>query len=318
MTRFQRHYYDGIRLSFEGQQELAYREFLAMAELSPLHSASGLTEMGLMTNHIDTAIEAASWLEKGNGEFHEPFVTFWQGYWSLYTYALHLGGQYEKELEIAREWKGRFPASSFWPTMSESYANIGLGRVENLDAVVEDWRAADPSRLEAIWSLSDDLWVHGHREKARSILEEEVQRFETDPAYRGRFNNQAMVLHRLGRDEEAHRLWEAGVNLNRPDPWPWGVGRLGFSAALTGDTVQAREMDRLLDEIPEEQEPYKAFLQAQVAAALGEKDRAVRILTDWGRRGVVLFWLNNLHRDFTLQSLLGDYPPFQELLRPKE
>jgi hypothetical protein len=126
-----------------------------------------------------------------------------------------------------------------------------------------------------------------------------------------------MVLHRLGRDQEAHRLWETGINLDRPDPWPWGVARIGFSAALTGDTAQAREMERLLMSLPEPQEAYTLFLQAKIAAALGEKDRAVRILTEWARKGTVLFWLNNLHRDFTFQSLLGDYPPFQELLRPK-
>lgn len=318
MTRYQRHYYDGIRLSAEGQQELAYREFLAMAEISPLHAASGLTEMALMTNHIETAIQAAGWLEKGNGEFYESFVDFWPGYWSMYSHALHHGGRYEKQLETSLEWRERFPASAYPPVQWEAYAKVGLGRLEDLDAIVADWRSARPPRLQAIWDLADELQVHGHGTKARAILEDEVRRFQTDSAYLGRFNNQAMVLHRLGRDEEAHRLWEAGTNLDRPDPWPWGVARIGFSAALTGDTAQAREMERLLMSLPEPQDPYTPFLQAKIAAALGEKDRAVRILTEWARRGTVLFWLNNLHRDFTFQSLLGDYPPFHGLMRPKE
>lgn len=316
MTRYQRHYFDGIRLSAGGQQELAYREFLAMAELGRLEAASGLAEMALLTNHIGKSIEAAGWLETGEGAFLEPYVTFWQGYWSLYTYALHLGGGYEKQLEIAEEWGERFPANRYYPVQSAASAQVGLGRLESLNEILMDWRAE--RRLEAIWNLADELWVHGHRETARRILEDEVARFSTDSAYIGRFNNQAMVLHRLGRDDEAHALWEAGINLGRPDPWPWGVARIGFSAALTGDSVQAREMERLLMSLPEPREPYTPFLQAKIAAALGEKDRAVRILEAWGRSGTLLFWLNNIHRDFTLRSLLNDYQPFQELLQPKD
>jgi hypothetical protein len=47
----------------------------------------------------------------------------------------------------------------------------------------------------------------------------------------------------------------------------------------------------------------------------------VRLIGEWlrGRRGVRQSGFNNrgfLRYSFTLQSLLADYPPFQELLRP--
>jgi len=227
-----------------------------------------------------------------------------------------MAGQYQKELEIAREWGKRFPGSTYYPVQAEMKARIGLGQLDYLDAAVKEWRADE--RLQAIWDLTDELRVHGYEEAARTLLEEEVRRFRTDSAYIGRFNNQAMVLHRLGRDEEAHALWEEGINLDRPDPWPWGVARIGFSAAVSGDSAQAREMERLLLAVPGPREgDYTPFLQAKIAAALGEKDRAVRILEDWARGGTVLAWLNNLHRDFTFHTLLGNYPPFQELMRPK-
>ncbi|MGW8265573.1 MAG: BTAD domain-containing putative transcriptional regulator, partial [Longimicrobiales bacterium] len=316
MTRYQRHYFDGIRLAGEGNLELAYREFLAMAGIGHLQAASALAEMALLTNRPEKSVEAARWLDKGNGEFLEPYVAFWPGYWSFYTYALHMAGEYEKELEIAREWGRRFPGSTYYPVQAEMKARIGLGQLDHLDAAVEAWRAEN--RLQAIWDLADELRVHGHEEAARTLLEEEARRFQTDSAYIGRFNNQAMVLHRLGRDREAHILWEKGINLDRPDPWPWGVARIGFSAALSGDSAQAREMERLLLSTPGPREgDYAPFLQAKIAAALGEKERAVDILAVWARRGANLAWLNNVHRDFTFQSLLADYPPFQELMRPK-
>jgi hypothetical protein len=99
------------------------------------------------------------------------------------------------------------------------------------------------------------------------------------------------------------------------------VARIGFSAAMTGDTAQAREMERLLLTLQPDSPVDQVclpFLQAQITAALGEKDRAVRVLDAWGRSGMMLVWLNNRHGNFTLQSLLGDYPPIQELLRSKD
>jgi hypothetical protein len=316
MTPYQKRYFDGIRLAVEGQTELAYRQFLAMADIGRLRAASSLAEMALLTNRPHKSVEAAGWLDKGGGEFLEPYVAFWQGYWSTYTYALHLAGSYEKELEIALEWHRRFPAADYYPVQAETKARVGLGQLELLRPVVDRWRRE--KRLQAIWDLSDELRVHGHQDAARILLEEEVLRFETDSGYAGRLNNQAMVLHRLGRDREAHRLWEAEINLDRPDPWPWGVARIGFSAALIGDTAQARAMERLLLAIPGPREgDYTPFLQAKIAAALGEKGRAVAILTEWARRGSNLAWVNNVHRDFTLQSLLADSPAFQELMRPK-
>lgn len=315
MTPYQRHFFDGIRMAGEREQELAYREFLAMAALGRLRAAAALAEKALWTNRPAQAVEAAGWLEKDDGNFLEPWVAFWQGYWSQYTYGLHLTGRYRKELEIALEWEERFPSALYYPVQARAKALIGLGKLDELDSILEDWRAE--GRLEGIWDLADELRVHGHEAKAMEILEGEVERFETAAGYKGRFNNQAMVLHRLGRNGEAHILWEKGIDLGRPDPWPWGVARIGFSAALIGDTAQAKEMESLLVSLPEPQEAYTGFLQAQIAAGLGEKDRAVRLLDTWTREGSIPFWLNNLHRDYTLQQLLGDHPPFHELLRPK-
>lgn len=316
MTHYQRHYLDGIRLAGEGELELAYRQFVAMSELGRPQAASTVAEMALLTNRPGKSVEAAGWLDRGSGEYLEPYVAFWPGYWSIYTYSLHLAGHFAKELEIAREWRDRFPGATYYPLQAEVKALVGLGQLDALEPVVEGWRME--KRLQAIWDLSDELRVHGHSEAARALLEEEVRRFETDSAYIGRPNNRAMVLHRLGRDGEAHRLWESGIRLDRPDPWPWGVARIGFSAALSGDPDQAREMEALLLAIAGPAEgDYTPFLQAKIAAALGEKDRAVDILATWARRGTNRAWLNNLHRDFTLQSLLGDYPAFAELIGPK-
>ena len=57
-----------------------------------------------------------------------------------------------------------------------------------------------------------------------------------------------------------------------------------------------------------------AYWRAGIAAALGERERAMQLL----RQSGPLNWYPNLleHVDPNLEPL-WDYPPFQELLRPK-
>jgi hypothetical protein len=58
----------------------------------------------------------------------------------------------------------------------------------------------------------------------------------------------------------------------------------------------------------------ESYWQACIAALLGEKERAMTLLHDAYTQGrAFTIWL---HRDMDLEPL-RDYPPFQELLRPK-
>jgi tetratricopeptide (TPR) repeat protein len=209
-----------------------------------------------------------------------------------------------------------------------------MGHLEEIEEIVERWRAAGPDRLESIWNTADELSVHGFGEAGRSLLEGEVARFDVDSAYLGQGNNRAMVLYRLGRVEEAHALWEENMDQARTDPWAtvvvetaelslpdpgvWSIAEVGYSAALIGDSSQAREMEQRLVAMPEPQHFDTPFLRAKIAAALGEKERDVELLEEWLESPYLLvppFIL--LHRDFTLPSLLRGYPPFEELVKPR-
>jgi hypothetical protein len=318
MTPYQAHFFDWIRFGFAGEQELAFREALAMSEIAPEEAAIPLNLQSLITNRLERAVEACERLETGNGEFLEGFVSHWQGYWNRCTQALHLSGQHEEGLEFALEWRARFPNSS-GASQAEAWSRAALGQLEEIRRTVEEWRTYGLSAVEPLWTLTDELRAHGHEEVALEILEGEVARFETDSAYiRPSGNNKAMVLHRLGRNQEAYALWGEEGYLTQENPPFWGVARLGYSAALAGDTSQARVAEEDLSSRPEPKNPYTLLERAKIAAALGDKDRAVQMLEQWAERAIVLNWVLILHRDFTIQSLLGDYPPFLELMRPKE
>lgn len=74
-----------------------------------------------------------------------------------------------------------------------------------------------------------------------------------------------------------------------------------------GSTYEARRLFTELEAIDDE--AWRFLLQARIAAALGEKDRAVSLIARMPMRGY-------LHQELQFQPLLG-YPPFEELNRPR-
>ena len=93
------------------------------------------------------------------------------------------------------------------------------------------------------------------------------------------------------------------------------AGALGVIAARTGNHEEAR---RIFDELPDPGLPQSAsdrsFWRAAIAAHLGEKDRAVDLLSEAFSQGMPYYIYLHSHPAF---EPLWDYPPFQELIEPK-
>jgi hypothetical protein len=94
------------------------------------------------------------------------------------------------------------------------------------------------------------------------------------------------------------------------------LGFLGASEARLGDRRSAATMDSSLALV---QQPYirgrHTLWRAQIAALLGDRDAAVRLLRQADAEGAVV--AIDLHRESDFESL-RDYPPFQDFVRPKE
>ena len=108
------------------------------------------------------------------------------------------------------------------------------------------------------------------------------------------------------------------AQLAAEDTFPFDVrelGRVGSSAALRGDTVIAK---RAFDELGRVDRPYSfgepSYWRAAIAATLGQKETAVRLLGEALSRGARK--MPELHRLEEFESLRG-YPPFEAILRPK-
>ena len=121
------------------------------------------------------------------------------------------------------------------------------------------------------------------------------------------------VLYLLERWEEAHRV--AGELVREAPTNPDDLGYLGTLAARLGEGPEA---DGISARIRALEIPYDAgnatYWRARIAAVLGEREEAVRLLHEAHAEG--LPFSVDLHTERDLDSL-RDYPPFQEFMRPK-
>lgn len=248
------------------------------------------------------------------------------GYWSMLSMALHMAGEYERQLSMGRDVESRFPKD----TRGLNYqirALAALGHVDTLDAILSrGFLVATAPGWDAV-GLSlhvlafDELRAHGHGEHAVPLLERAVAYYASAPDSLQRVPRQrlemARGLLRLGRLADARRMAEDLIDDERVrgEVLIAAHSLIGVAAAASGDEAGARAQDRwLAGAATRFTFGGHTEARARIAAVLGQREEAVRLLHQAVREG--LTYENNKHLDFELQRLRG-YPPFEEWLRPK-
>jgi hypothetical protein len=162
--------------------------------------------------------------------------------------------------------------------------------------------------------VAQELFAHGFADEARVLLEREVDLFETDPFYVESPNSRALVLMGLGRNEEANLLAEQVVSegLRGPGYQYGALAVRGITAARSGDTLEAKAVE---EEVEGLSYSSRGFVRAQIRAALGDEEGAVRLLERALYQDGHPYTIT-LHRNPDLLTLRG-YPPFEELMAPK-
>ncbi len=241
----------------------------------------------------------------------------WTQYWELLTAARHMLGDHDEELNEALIARAQYPGS-LGVIFTESRARAALGDTDGVQNLLD---ASINLGAQPGWTVGGllrdtgaELIAHGKANAGRETLAQAITWYQTLPSgekERLRFSL-ALTLLSAGRVAETIALLEL---LDQEDPNRFFVlGALGVAKALQGDRANA---ERISAQLEGTKVPYSfggtSFWQAQIAAALGNKDQAMvflrRAFSEGTRMGD---WI---HREPAFRSML-DHPPFQALLQP--
>ena len=240
----------------------------------------------------------------------------WLPYWTQLTIAHHMLGEHDAELIAARRARELYP-DQFTPLTREATALAAMGRMEELERVIEESRSATPGGAGAtpgalMGTAAAELAAHGYAAASKDLYSRAAVWYDEQPP-----NQVATVAQRNWRTMSligAERLGDAMVVcesvLEDAPNNTWFHVVDAHVAARQGD--RQRAMDQL--EWLEGRERTAGY-QGYVHAALGNDAQAIELLADGFESGDYfnLWW----HRQPLLFPLLGDEPAFAELIRPK-
>ncbi len=244
----------------------------------------------------------------------------WLPYWNYFTASYHSLGEHEKELEIAKQARKRFP-DSFDALNYEVRALAALGKIEEVKKRIEEsLTLTKPSTAGTpggtMRTAGEELRAHGYADAATTSFDQAIQWYRSRPAEEMdsllRYGY-GLTLYDARRWEEAKSIFEE-LAKKLPDNIEY-QRYVGCIAARQGNREKALKVSEWLKNL---KQPYlfgkHTYYRACIAAILGEKDQAVTLLKDSFLQGYAYGLY--LHTDFDFESL-WDYPPFTELLKPK-
>jgi tetratricopeptide (TPR) repeat protein len=313
--------YDRYRLDYylasrRGDRDAGLAAVLAAVELVPLGTVRMALPGALLANN--RPLEALTSAEELLPQFGE-IASRWYVVWGNYTEILHLLGEHEQELAIARQ--GREQAvATFFLMEYEGRALAALGRVDELSRMAEEitFAPAPPGTNagRVLLSLSLELRAHEHKAESLEILDRALEWYGEQS---GEFTGTPAGREILGRLLYAREIWSeaaevfeslAADSAARPDA-------LGFSGVIAARQGKSEAALRLSEELAQFQ-PYErgsnTVWRARIAAVLGQKDEAVALLRRAFGEGIEHgLWL---HSDMDLEALRG-YEPFEQLIAPE-
>lgn len=316
LTPLQRAQIESARAWLSGDRAASYRTGKRVAELGP--AGPPIYQTALDAVRIARYREASEIL--ADLDPRRADLEGWFGYWSVRTAALHMLGEYEAELEVAREGRSLYPDDRRHARL-ELRALASLGRLAEVRDVLAATEALPVRPGFDLGSVLEQaglaLRAHGHPDEARRLFERAVEWYEERPSEVAGSaaikHDHGDVLYYLGRLDDAGAVFRELME-GHPDQIAY-PGHLGILAALRGDEEEARRYDELLAAWEGEYvRGTNTLWRAYVAANMGEPERAVRLLRQAMDEGAAHSVL--LHDNVELEPI-RDHPAFREFLRPR-
>jgi len=239
--------------------------------------------------------------------------------------ALHMLGEYQRELAVVQAAQTQY-AGRLLLAFDRVRPLIALGRFDEMNRLIDEAYTLSPdvrgSGAMAGSRAMYELRWHGHADSADALGARLLAQLVTRPQPGA--SADALVHDRGELLLAAHRWSELlALTDSLAVGYPDNVLRLrnrGVALAMLGRRAEAEAIDQALERstrpiVPADGCGFWAVCRraarAQIAAALGDKARAMGLIDPWSFR-------TNYEAHFELLGeLLKDYPPFQALIKPK-
>ena len=312
-----------FRAELNGDRQAASRIIKATTELTP--SLGYATLLGFEALKLNRAHEALKILDKVDPASPQMGGR-WQ-YWGHVTDAHHMLGEHDWELTASRRARKQYPdlLRTLW---FEAQALAALGRVDEVSRLLDQAGNFTPGSasindpgltagLLAIWS-GLELLAHGDSTAAENAFARSVSWYQSLPEQQR--NGQQMqygeALYYSRAFTKAEEVFDRACSMT-PDT-PDCLGWAGVVKARLGQRDQAlalREAIYRTDSTPRVRIQGQAYNQARISAAVGDREGAVEFLRRSFAHGDSR--LSSHHRVYDFHDLLN-YPPFKELIKPKD
>jgi tetratricopeptide (TPR) repeat protein len=306
-------YVDGM---IRGDLELALRAVRRAAELAPGSRAWYNYGMTLtMLNRPHEAIEVFSTLDPERGPMRG-----WFSYTAELLNAYHRLGDHERELDVAVQSRNWYPNQVEYVLGRQAVALAALGQMDQLSSVLDELEnTGNAYAMASTLHEAAGILLGTGNSHAEEIVQRAINWYEGTPSSGIPPWYRAWMLAYAGDLVGALQIFDELVQ-SPPDGSPFILqlrirGVRGFVAATRRDSAVA-ESD--LEWLANLDRPYlrgeNTFWRGVILGAMGDLDAAVDVLRQAFAEGmtfeIAYQW------NFMLASL-RDYPPFQELMRPK-
>jgi tetratricopeptide (TPR) repeat protein len=316
LSDYDRHWLDYLMAQLDADLREALRAIRRAAELAPGSKAVyNRARAATRVNRPQEAVDALLSLDPERGPMRG-----WRSYFSVLIRAYSDLGEHGKALETARQFRETYGDDS--GTLGyEGFALAALGRVEELNALLDDLVALHEQSLSTGMSISRIaayLRRYGHTDAAGTAADRAIQWYDARlPEMKsgaGWRSGYAWTLYVTDRCEEAYSVAKP-LSEEFPESMSYRA-TVGILAACRGDRDEALEISEWLRDL---ERPYlmgwNTAWQSSIAAALGDGESAVALVSQAFREGFPhqAPWV----RPWLAWGSIRDYPPFQELMRPK-
>jgi serine/threonine protein kinase/tetratricopeptide (TPR) repeat protein len=328
LSAYGRYWCDMAQANLRGDLEGAHSAAGQIAALSPAKFVEGSANKAmyaLSMNHPREVVDSLSKIdlfdkrlgEKGEWEVRALIES------QLMT-AYHMLGNHKQELEVARRCRKAYPQPLSFLSY-EARALSALGWVKDLQKLLEESKALPPQSGYSPGSIMFEsgrfLRAHGHKEAAIQVLNQAVQWFESRPqaekAIAANRLDLARTFYVLDKWDEAEALFE-GLHSESPDDNSLGAASYGYLGSIAARKGNREKALKISQDLKDNKIPYllgdPTKRRARIAALLGDKEGAVNLLLEAIKQGYDYTDLYFYPQDF---ESLQDYPPFQQLMKPK-